>query len=280
MRSLLFMLTAVAWAVVAAAAGRIPATDRPIHDGPDVFRFAILADRTAGPRPGVFEDAVGKLVQLQPEFVFSIGDLIGGYTHSAAEAQAEWDAMEAIIDRLPMRFFYVPGNHDISSPVMLDVWRERRGDPWYCFEHKNVLFLVLHTEDIRRGGIGAEQAEFARCALAEHADVRWTIVFMHRPLWFYKDRQGYDAIEAALTGRRYTVFSGHHHAYLKAERNGMAHYILATSGGKSALRGRDYGEFDHVTWVTMTRDGPVVVNLELSGILPDDVVVEPSRAAP
>src|SRR5690606_26325227 len=77
MRSLLFMLTAVAWAVVAAAAGRIPATDRPIHDGPDVFRFAILADRTAGPRLGVFEDAVGKLVQLQPEFVFSIGDLIG-----------------------------------------------------------------------------------------------------------------------------------------------------------------------------------------------------------
>lgn len=257
-----------------AARAQVPATDRPIHNEPGVFRFAILADRTAAPRPGVFEDAVDKLVKLQPEFVLSVGDLIGGYTRDPAQANAQWDAMEAIIARLPMKFFYVPGNHDISNPEMLAVWQERRGDPWYSFVHENVLFLVLHTEDILRGGIGPEQAEFVRRTLQTHAGVRWTLVFMHRPLWFFPERQGYDAVEAALAGRRYTVFSGHHHQYLKGERQGMTHYILATSGGKSALRGKEYGEFDHVTWVTMTDAGPVVVNLELSGIVPDDILVE------
>ena len=53
----------------------------------------------------------------------------------------------------------------------------------------------------------------------------------------------------------------------------MAHTILATCG-KNALRGPEYGEFDHITWVTMTDDGPMVVNLTLSGIVPDDIVEE------
>ena len=256
------------------ATAGIPETDRPFHNGPGVFRFAIVADRTAAPRPGVFEDAVAKVVQLQPEFVLSVGDLIGGYTRDPAKAHAEWDEMESILRQLPMKFFYVAGNHDISNPEMLAVWKERRGDPWYSFVHERVLFLVLHTEDIGRGGIGSQQAEFVRRTLAKHRDVRWTFVFMHRPLWFYPERQGYEAVEAALAGRRYTVFSGHHHQYLKGKRQGMDHYILATCGGKNGLRGPEYGEFDHITWVTMTNAGPVVVNLALSGIIPHDVVVE------
>jgi hypothetical protein len=37
------------------------------------------------------------------------------------------------------------------------------------------------------------------------------------------------------------------------------------------LRGIEYGEFDHITYVTVTKDGPVVANILLDGILPDDV---------
>ena len=35
-------------------------------------------------------------------------------------------------------------------------------------------------------------------------------------------------------------------------------------------RGAEYGDFDHITWVTMTAEGPEVVNLKLDGILPGD----------
>jgi hypothetical protein len=47
--------------------------------------------------------------------------------------------------------------------------------------------------------------------------------------------------------------------------------MLATTGGKSKLGGAKEGEFDHLTWVTMKDSGPVVANLLLEGIYPQDV---------
>src|SRR5262245_46401280 len=43
------------------------------------FHFAVVADRTGGPRAGVFEKAVEQLNRLRPAFVLSVGDLIQGY---------------------------------------------------------------------------------------------------------------------------------------------------------------------------------------------------------
>ena len=40
------------------------------------------------------------------------------------------------------------------------------------------------------------------------------------------------------------------------------------------LLGRDNGEFDHIMWVTMTEEGPVVANPLLDGILDDDPMPE------
>src|SRR5262249_39231421 len=67
------------------------------------------------------------------------------------------------------------------------------------------------------------------------------------------------------------VFCGHYHSYQKYVRQGMNYYQLATTGGGSQLRGPDYGEFDHITWVTMKPDGPVLANLMLDGIYPEDL---------
>ena len=44
--------------------------------------------------------------------------------------------------------------------------------------------------------------------------------------------------------------------------------------GVSKLRGPEFGEFDHVVWVTMTVDGPLIANLLLEGIWHEDVVTE------
>ena len=37
------------------------------------------------------------------------------------------------------------------------------------------------------------------------------------------------------------------------------------------MRGPDYGEFDHLTWVTMKPDGPVLAHLLVDGIYPEDL---------
>jgi hypothetical protein len=94
---------------------------------------------------------------------------------------------------------------------------------------------------------------------------------MHHPLWLYDNPAGFAKVEELLTGRKYTVIAGHFHRYLHEWRNNTNYYVLATTGGSSELRGPRYGEFDHITMVTVTDEGPVIANLRLDGILPHNV---------
>lgn len=267
------LLAALALALPALAAPS-PVTEKPVNNAPGTFRFAILPDRTGGNRPGVFEAAIDKLNLLQPEFVLSVGDLIDGYTLDPKVIRAQWAEFDAQVNRLEMPFHYVPGNHDISNPLMLDVWKQRHGSPWSSFVYQDVLFLILHTEDRPLGGIGPEQIAWLKQTLAANPKVRWTLVFCHQPLWREADQRGFEQVRAALKGRKFTTFASHYHHYLKSAMDGMDAYVLATAGGISPLRGVEFGEFDHVTWVTMKPDGPHVANLTLDGILPGDLITE------
>jgi hypothetical protein len=256
---------------------RVASSAKPLNNDPAMIRFAIMSDRTGGMLPGIFEIGVKKINLLQPEFVISVGDLIDGYTTDPKVWNAQWEEFDAIIDGLDMRFFYVAGNHDISNELLLNEWMRRKGDPYYHFVYNNVLFLVLHTEDGPgvTAGISNEQIDFIERVLQENSEVRWTFLFKHRPLWQYGNALGFERIESSLHGRNYTVFSGHHHHYFHTSRNGMKHYTLATTGGGSYLRGWEFGEFEHITLVTLPTEGePIVAHLELSGIHDESIVTE------
>jgi hypothetical protein len=60
------------------------------------------------------------------------------------------------------------------------------------------------------------------------------------------------------------VFSGHTHLYNLQQRRGRDFITTATTGGISFERP---GAMDHLTWVTMTHDGPKIVNLLMNGII-------------
>ncbi len=238
------------------------------------FQFAVVADRTGGMQGGVFQQAVKKLNLLQPDFVISVGDLIDGYTRNADVVNNQWDEFDAIIGKLQMPFFYIPGNHDLTNEILADIWKKRRGESYYHFLYEHVLFLCLNTEDRDFYGISNDQVKYFENVLNTYRDVRWTFVFMHRPLWDYGDKAGYEHIESALQGRDYTLFSGHNHNYVKKNRNGQNHFVLATTGGGSELRGAEFGELYHVVWVTVGDTMPVIVNLALDGIYDENLVSE------
>ena len=266
--------------------GPRPWSDKPVLNDPDRFHFAIMSDRTGGHRPGIWMRGVQVLNLMRPEFVVSIGDLIEGYTTDEAMLQKEWEEFLGFVAQLEMRFFFVAGNHDVTNPVMHRIWRERFGAKWYSFDYKNVHFLCLCSEDLN-ARIGQEQLDWLTQDLKEHADARWTLVFLHKPLWVYAERAeatgnpdetNWQKVEELLVSRPHLVFAGHHHRYVRFDRNGTSYFQLATTGGGSALRGEPYGEFDHVVWVTMEKDGPRIANLRLDGVLPADVATEKSVA--
>ena len=244
----------------------------------DQFQFAIVTDRTGGHRPGIFLKGIQKLNLLQPEFVMSVGDLIEGYTEDQERLNAEWTEFMGFIDSLDAPFFYVPGNHDITNKLMEDKWKELFGVTYYSFVYNDVLFLCLNSEDnIRgagRGTIDDEQYEWIKKTLEENQEVKWTMVFQHQPMWVQDDPKRWPDVEKLLADRPHHVFAGHYHRYWK-RTEGKGNYIaLATTGGGSRLRGTAYGEFDHVVWVTMTDEGPILANLMLDGIWDEDVVTE------
>lgn len=249
--------------------GEVEQARRPI------FHFAVVADRTGGQRHGVFPRAVNALNLLRPELVMSVGDMIEGYTANERIVSGQWDAMEKDLAALKAPFYYTAGNHDISNPAMGRMFMQRYGKPFYSFVHRQVLFIVLNSEQRHvEGGFEAQQ-EFLARTLAEHDGVRWTFVFFHQPVWRHREGPQWWRDAAKLLERRdHTVFAGHWHQYAKKVRGRSNYYTLATTGGGSDLSGPESGSFDHVVWVSVTPQGPVVANVLLDGVLPDDVLTE------
>lgn len=251
-----------------------PWTNLNFNNKNEDFHFIILADRTGGHRTGIFSAAVDKVNLLQPEFVICVGDLIEGYDEQAEKIDQQWEDFNSLVAGLEMPFFYVPGNHDISNQVMLKAWNKRYGRSYYHFIYHNVLFLCLNSEwgnhKHREKYLSDLQINYFRRVLRDNEAVRWTLVFLHRPLWEYEETN-WSKFEELLGKRDYTVFAGHEHQYAKAVRKGRSYIRLATTGGYSTLNGPSVGTFDHVVWVTMKDDGPVIANLMLDGIRTEDV---------
>lgn len=284
-------------------AGPTPWTSTGFDDAPGSFAFAIVSDLESGYRPGVFEVAAAQLALMRPSFVLTVGDMIEGGTEDKAQLQREWDEFDARLAPLHAPFFHVAGNHDLTNLAQRDVWSERYGRRYYHFLYKDVLFLVLDTEDYsaaemkeiyeqraqyldarrnspatapslpyasrleaKLGEISPDQSAYFEKAIAANPQARWTFILFHKPVYQREDDLGLKRIEAALKGRPYTVLNGHLHRYSYAEREGRDYIMLGTTGGERGFDG-SAGALDHFMWITMTKDGPSIANLRLDGVL-------------
>jgi hypothetical protein len=283
--------------------GPTPWTHLAFDDAPGDFAFAVVTDLESGYRTGVFDVAVQDLALLHPAFVITAGDQIEGGTEDEARIDAEWTTFDARLSGLKAPYFHVGGNHDLTNLVQRRVWERRYGPRYYHFSYKGVLFLVLDTEDYpdtrmaeiyrqraeyldarktdparaatlpyatlmeaRVGEISDAQSAYFERVIATNPGARWTVLLMHKPVWRRAGPQSLARIEMALKDRPYTVLNGHVHRYSHTVRNDRDYITLGTTGGEWADT-EVPGAFDHIMWVTMTRDGPSIANLRLDGVL-------------
>ena len=128
--------------------GAKPWTSKDFKNDPDEFQFVIIGDRTGGANvDGTFEIAMDQINLLQPDFVINVGDVIEGYSDDKAELNAEWDEVDGMLEKLEVPFFRTVGNHDIANDTAKQVWLERHGATYYHFVYRDVLFLVVDSED-------------------------------------------------------------------------------------------------------------------------------------
>lgn len=280
----------------------VPWTAAGFDDEDGKFTFAVFSDLTGGERADVFDVAIAQLRLLRPELIMNVGDLIDGGDVTREQLEQQWERFDERASRAHAPVFHTGGNHDLTGLEQWDVWEARYGQRYYWFIYKNVLFLVLDTEDNppdfqrhleairlqaiavqeaegwdafsateygqleerKSGRIGAAQAAYFREVIDRHPEVRWTFLFMHKPAWERPDEENFSVIEAALAGRPYTVFYGHVHSYLYTQRNGRDYIRLGTTGGSHAP-GNPMA-IDQLALVTVSATGVDIANLRMSGI--------------
>ena len=282
---------------------RTPWSHDRFDDDNGKFAFAIISDLFGGERPGVIEVALEQLELLRPELVLSVGDLIDGGTEDEVQLTNEWNRFDNKVSEINAPFFHVGGNHDLTNTTMREVWNDRYGERYYHFIYRNVLFLILDSEDYteermqeiyearaiaieildgdnpsaavkseyfqmperRTGEISQQQSAYFENVLEDYQQVRWTFLIMHKPVWMRDDKGGLSKIEEALGNRPYTVINGHFHNYSHTSKNERDYITLGTTGGSQNEESEM--AFDHFTWITMTETGPLIANLKLGGIL-------------
>ena len=265
-----------------------PWTNEGFLDDPQEFHFAVIGDLTGGERKGFYAKAVTALNLLRPEFVMSVGDLVAGGGASRKDLEKQWASFSERTAKLEMPFFHVVGNHDIwtgftgMSPARqtsIDVWKELHGtNTYYNFTYKGCHFVCLNSMDVHdyyppRQPLSVQQLNWAAGEMEKNSSARWHFLFMHKPLDWMSDR--WLAFERKIGKFNYTVFCGDWHNHCTAVRHGKKYHMVGTTGGgfdcgvlTDDLR---YGVMDSVTWVTVTKKGPVVSNLALSGIHGDTI---------
>lgn len=112
--------------------------------------------------------------------------------------------------------------------------------------------------------ISNAQVDWLEDVLDSHPDVRWTVLLMHKPAWEY-DNPAFKRIETLLQDRPYTVIAGHEHYYNYSRRLDRDHITMATTGGVWLTEGSR--SLDHIAWVSMSDQGPVISNISLCGLL-------------
>jgi len=249
-----------------------PWTSEPAISGCN-FRFIVAGDITGGEESGVLAKAVLRINELSPDFVITVGDLIDGYTTDSLRAENQWDDFLKVIDKLEMPFFFTAGNHDITNPMLENIWNRRFGSLWYSFKAGSSLFFVINPAGKANAGFDAIQLEYFKSKLKNHDIPAPVFVFMHYPAREMADNAHFVEFSRLLVHYNAYWFCGHEHRYVYEEFNGQPHFMLAglATGGPD-MRGHALGEFHNLMQISVRGNKVNLANLDLAGLLPVDVV--------
>lgn len=214
----------------------------------DGFFYFVMAD------PQLFwgskEDwarAIGYANKLRPDFVVVCGDLVN-HAGNEDEIKAYLEVAGTLDKSIPLH--NVAGNHDYNpaDTKSLALYQSRFGAPWYSFEHKNCLFVVVESTMIKAGVEGPvyqwqmqwleQTLEAARGKGYDHITV-----YTHYPLALREANEDDEYFNLPKARRMKllemfheykveAVFSGHfhHNAYV---RDGELELITTSSSGKA-----------------------------------------------
>jgi hypothetical protein len=285
---LLLLLAAIGGPWLAAAGAQQTTASAPV-------RIAVIGDingayGTVGYSQEV-RTAVRRIVELNPDLVIGVGDLVAGQRPSphldrgqleemwAAFYREVWDPLVAA----GIPFVPVAGNHDASPEpafalereIFAEQWRLHRptvefvseqGFPFrYGFTFHDVVFVVLDAT--RVGPLSPEQRSWLQDLLRSAPVSRARIVAGHLPIHaFTHGRETETLADAALErilgeGRVALYLSGHHHAFYPGFTAGLLQVSQGCLGsGARRLLGSDQRSPRSFTVVEVSATGEITID--------------------
>jgi hypothetical protein len=247
--ALALVLLWLSWAGGAGGAG--------LAAGAEPLRVAVIGDingsyGTVGYSSHVHA-AVHRIVELEPDLVIGVGDLIAGQRPMPRLDRVRIEEMWSAFDRevlAPLAaagipFVPVPGNHDASAEagfalertIYEEHWRRHRPDLDFASESgyplrygvwlQGVLVVVVDATTV--GPLEAEQRGWLERTLADAAGARARIVAGHLPVHPFTEGRETEVLadvaleEALRRGKVDAYLSGHHHAFYPGFASDLLH---------------------------------------------------------
>lgn len=155
-----------------------------------------------------------------------------------------------------VRFYCVPGNHDIISTTSTELYSQYFGAPYQSFDYKNSHFVLIDNSNPRLGFYPEERKwveEDLRKARQKGFDHIFAVAHVP-PGCVYSSRlssEGKQGIEAnrylvpiLSSGGVEELFCGHFHVYSREETQGMHLTITGGAGARPHLT-EENGGFHH-----------------------------------
>jgi len=229
------------------------------------FRYAVSGDNrpwsNTTVQPAMWSTIVGQMVAEGPDLALNVGDIIYGVdTDNYAQNDAKYDGLSASTTPLTVTapFYVAAGNHERLFAAVSRAGYEREftfpvndgaeaatyGEHYYSFDNGDTHFIALSTEiPGQEGMITGSQKAWLEQDLAANTS-RWTVVFMHRPLYAgmhandpwvnlsnSAGQQNRSDILALFSQYQVDlVFEGHEHFY-HHHVDGDTHYVVTGGGG-------------------------------------------------
>jgi Icc-related predicted phosphoesterase len=239
-------------------------------------RFAIIGDRTGEHVSEIYEGIVDEIETLKPEFVFTVGDMIEGYTADTVRLNNEWIEYKEIVSKLSMPIYFTPGNHDITTDAALGTYQKHIGQPYYSKDISGIHFIVLDNSRWETSDeLPKEQLDWLTDDLKKNRKASHIFVFHHKPFWYNTTADGKpDTLHSLFKAFGVdAIFTGHFHQYFSGVYDGIYYTGVGSSGGATepGPTGIEY----HYVWVTVSDKEISIAPIKRGSVIPWDEVAVP-----
>lgn len=232
------------------------------------YTFAVCGDnRITGIENGTMDRIVASARERGAEFVVNTGDLTTTGSRDELARYREYTVTSGL------KWFAVPGNHDVGSGGVSAAYEEVIGAYYYSFDYGGDNFVIVNNSDDRTGIDGAQRTWLSGDMAAGDAE-RYQFIFAHIPIASPSLGSGHATGESGGTGLESgqwlaseaarhpnvaALFFGHVHAYAKYDIDGLTGYVTGGAGAPLYFP-ESLGGYYHYLLV---RVGPEAVEVEV-----------------